>query len=152
MDASGAIVTRLILLHFKVSFLGREEVDLTAKLGNELPGIVNRALAAYRRMKARGLFRQPESGRSMIDQLTRSVDPVAAWLDDCAIIDATGKVRVEDAIWSFEDWLKEHEHRDVSETVFGTRLRSQIPDFDKRRLTPPEEAQNELGTTAASTY
>ena len=95
VDASGAIVTRLILLHFKVSFLGREEVGLTAKLGNELPGIVNRALAAYRRMKARGYFRQPESGRSMIEQLTRSVDPVAAWLDDCAIIDATGKVKVE---------------------------------------------------------
>jgi putative DNA primase/helicase len=48
------LATRFVKLLFMVSFLGREDPDLRAKLGRELPGIAARCLAAYRRLRARG--------------------------------------------------------------------------------------------------
>jgi putative DNA primase/helicase len=41
--------TRFVKVLFGVSFLGREDPDLQAKLGRELPGIAARCLAAYQR-------------------------------------------------------------------------------------------------------
>jgi putative DNA primase/helicase len=61
-DAGGVLASRFIMLDFKQSFFGREDVNLREKLEAELPGIANRCLAAYRRLRERGRFIQPKAG------------------------------------------------------------------------------------------
>ena len=46
--------TRFVKLAFEVSFLGREDNQLSERLLSELPGIAVRCLAAYRRACERG--------------------------------------------------------------------------------------------------
>ena len=61
-DAGGVLAWRFIKLEFKESFWGREDVNLRDQLEAELPGIANRCLAAYRRLRRRGQFLSPKVG------------------------------------------------------------------------------------------
>ena len=60
-DVSGALAGRFILLLLRESFYGREDQDLTSKLLNELPGILNWAIAGWAKLASFGRFRQPTS-------------------------------------------------------------------------------------------
>ena len=53
-DASGALVSRFILLQIKESFYGREDRGLTKKLLTELPGILNWAIEGWARLRCPG--------------------------------------------------------------------------------------------------
>ena len=68
-DSSGALASRFMVLSFKHSFLGREDIALGAKLAAELPGILNWALEGWRRLQQRGHFVQPDS---QVRPLTRT--------------------------------------------------------------------------------
>src|SRR6202023_2117735 len=51
-DASGALANRFIVLMMTKTFIGNEDIELTAKLLRELPGILNWAIEGYRRLRA----------------------------------------------------------------------------------------------------
>ena len=50
-DASGALVSRYILLTMTESFFGREQKDLTEALYMEMPGILNWAIRGLERLR-----------------------------------------------------------------------------------------------------
>lgn len=69
-DPHGALANRFLVLDMgDVNFLGREDRTLKDRLMQELPGIMNWALAGYDRLLAQGHFTQPESTRDVRDQL-----------------------------------------------------------------------------------
>jgi putative DNA primase/helicase len=68
-DASGALVSRLIVLILTESFLGREDQGLTDRLLRELPGILNWSIDGWRRLNARGHFVRPPSALEAVQQL-----------------------------------------------------------------------------------
>ena len=90
-DASGVLVSRFIMLEFKESFYGREDVNLREKLELELPGIANRCLAAHRRLRGRGRFIQPSAGLPLVKKIEEKVDPYTAFMRDCFVADPEGK-------------------------------------------------------------
>lgn len=55
-DASGAMLSRLLVLPFQRSFLGKEDTALIDKLTEELPGIANWAMTGLKRLRAAGQF------------------------------------------------------------------------------------------------
>jgi len=57
-DPSGALERRLIVLKTERSFYGREDIHLTNKLLEELPGILNWAIEGLMRLWKRGHFRK----------------------------------------------------------------------------------------------
>lgn len=64
IDESGALAARYRHIRFVQSFKGREDVDLSAKLSAELPGIANRALAGLERLESnRWRFSIGEKGK-----------------------------------------------------------------------------------------
>lgn len=81
-DAGGVLASRFIMLDFKQSFFGREDVNLREKLEVELPGIANRCLAAYRRLRERGRLIQPKAGLSLVERVEAKVNPYAAFMRD----------------------------------------------------------------------
>jgi putative DNA primase/helicase len=56
LDPSGALARRLIVLWTQKSFVGREDIRLTNRLLEELPGILNWALEGWKRLQERGRF------------------------------------------------------------------------------------------------
>jgi putative DNA primase/helicase len=64
VDASGALAGRMILLRLVRSFYGSEDPGLTERLLAERPGILLWAIEGWRRLRERGHFLQPESGRT----------------------------------------------------------------------------------------
>lgn len=77
-----AVIARLLILPFEVSFLGREDRQLTDKLRAELPGILNWALEGLARVRERGRFPDcPESEEAKIRMLHVS-EPIRGFVED----------------------------------------------------------------------
>ena len=75
-DGSGAFASRLVLVVLTKSFLGKEDPQLTDKLGSELSGILNWGIAGYRRLNERGYFVQPESAREAVEAIELLAAPL----------------------------------------------------------------------------
>src|SRR5260370_26658680 len=68
-DASPALPGRYICLELFNSFFGQEDQDLTERLLAERSGILNLALDALDRLRARGKLLQPKSGEALAEEL-----------------------------------------------------------------------------------
>jgi putative DNA primase/helicase len=79
-DQSGALASQFLVWKFTTSFLGKEDLDLDARLAAELPGILLWAIEGWKRLRARGHFLQPVSGTTLIDQIRDISSPVGAFV------------------------------------------------------------------------
>ena len=69
LEASGALANRFLPVRFGVSFLGREDVGLEARLLHELPDILKWAMQGRARLLARGRFAQSDRRDELIEEL-----------------------------------------------------------------------------------
>lgn len=107
VDASGAIVSRVILLHTTRSFYGHEDHNLTDKLLAELPGILLWAIEGWRRLQERGRFLQPESGRESLGEMDDIASPVAAFMRERCEVKAGAAVAAKELFEAYRTWCKE---------------------------------------------
>jgi putative DNA primase/helicase len=131
MDASGALVSRFIVLTLTKSFYGREDKMLTDRLLRERPKILNWAIAGWDRLARRGCFLQPKSSNQIIEQLEDLGSPVAAFLREQCIVDEHRCVECGRLYLAWVDWCK-HQGRDKPGTAqsFGKDLRATMPGLD----------------------
>jgi putative DNA primase/helicase len=139
-DSSGVLPLRFIKLLFQVSFLGREDVDLRAKLAAELPGIAVRCVRAYRRLLERGRFIQPESGKPLALDVARVSNPYAEFAQDHLVRDPEKSVECGKVFARFVSWAEGRGYKEVIQRTthsnLTTRLRL-LPGFgDLRSLKP----------------
>jgi putative DNA primase/helicase len=140
-DASGALASRLILLRFTRSFYGREDVELCHRLIGELPGILLWAIAGWKRLRTRGWFIQPGSGRELLAAMGDLASPISAFLRDRCVIEPQACVPAAALYEAWRSWCQEH-GRDVvgDEAAFGRHFAC----GDSRVVQEP--APSELGT------
>jgi len=81
-DASLALSGRMVHIHFKQSFFGREDTGLTERLYEEMPGILNWALEGLDRLNKRGRFAEADSSRGIRDEVEEIASPVRAFMVD----------------------------------------------------------------------
>jgi putative DNA primase/helicase len=81
-DESGAVAGRFINWRMRETFVGREDPELTGKLLAERAGIMNLALDALDRLRARGRLLQPESGAEMARNLMTLTSDIVAFVED----------------------------------------------------------------------
>jgi putative DNA primase/helicase len=140
-DSSGAIVSRMLVLRFTRSWLGREDIRLTDRLMTELPGILLWAIEGWRRLRERGYFVQPESGRPLVNDLENLASPVRAFVRECCVVADGVELRSEDAAVQVRElfgrwkcWCEEKGRRGPGdEQMFGRDLRSVVPFLEVRR-------------------
>jgi putative DNA primase/helicase len=127
-DASGAIASRFIILRLVNSFYGREDKTLTDRLLTELPGILNWALAGWRRLKTRGHFVQPASAAQAVQEMEDLSSPIGAFLRDRCLIGPQCTVEPAKLFEAWNEWCKS-QGRDHPGTVqtFGRDLRAAVP-------------------------
>lgn len=79
-DGATALFGRFVTLHFKQSFLGREDTGLSDQLLSELSGILQRVLAARARLYSRGHFITPASSATAVRDLKSAVSGINDWI------------------------------------------------------------------------
>jgi putative DNA primase/helicase len=128
-DSSGAFASRLVVIVFIKSFLGKEDRTLTEKLARELSGILNWAIKGYRRLNKRGHFIQPKSGFEAIEEIQNLGSPVKAFVRDCCKVGPVLSVSINDLFEAYKDWCEMEEGRKNpgNKEWFGRNLRSAVP-------------------------
>jgi putative DNA primase/helicase len=101
-DASHAFFARWIVIPFERTFEGAEQVprrELDARLQDpgELSGVLNKALAALPRVRARG-FTESVSMQEAWAEFRQTTDPLAVWLDRATISGPDAYVTKDDLI------------------------------------------------------
>lgn len=87
-----ALATRLIILPFMVSFVGREDRALTDKLLVELPGILNWALDGLARLRERGRFDEPEASLQAKTRMLYQSDPVRGFIEERCTVEPSAEI------------------------------------------------------------
>ena len=127
-DASGAFVSRFVVLTTRVSFLGREDHDLRDKLTAELPGILLWAIEGWRRLNERGRFVQPDSAAEILNMFANVSSPIKAFVNDVCVLDP-GVSCGKDAM--FEAWRRWSEEQGrgsfMTKDQFCAQLYAAVP-------------------------
>jgi P4 family phage/plasmid primase-like protien len=132
-DASGAIASRFITLATSDSFLGREDPGLTKKLLGELPAIFRWALDGRDRLMARGYFRQPDSGRDVLDELEEAGSPIGAFVADMCVLEVGAVTAFDDLFEAWKGWCAVRGHQPGSSSSFGRKLSAGFPKLSTSR-------------------
>lgn len=134
-DASGALITRVILLRLTRSFTGKEDRGLLLRLLGELPGVLNWAIHGLKGLNARGHFQQPESGRELLEDLDELASPITSFVRDRCIVGPEFSVPIGALFSEWKSWCETHgrDHPGTCE-AFGKDLRAAVPTL--RRTKP----------------
>ena len=132
-DNSGAIASRFIILEFRVSFLGREDLALEGRLLRELPAILNWAVAGWRRLEERGHFVNASGASARL--LGELASPIKAFLEDRCEIGAAFSVAKKELFAAWVHWCEDNgrEHPG-NEATFGRDLHAAAPDITAERV------------------
>ncbi|MCC7293573.1 MAG: hypothetical protein IT449_16070 [Phycisphaerales bacterium] len=127
-DVSGALASRFIMLCLTKSWYGREDHELTDRLLEELPGILNWSIAGWRRLNERGHFVQPESSAEALQELEDLSSPIRAFVRQRCEIGPGLQVEVESLYGAWQDYCG-NTGRDRTGTIqsFGRDLRAAYP-------------------------
>lgn len=121
-DASGVIVSRFVAVNFQQSFEGREDPHLERALLAELPGIVNRALTGLKRLRERGRFEQPDTGRELLEQMDENTGTVRSFVRDLCEVGPEHQVETDLLYSEFREWCRKHGHQVMAANTFGSDL------------------------------
>lgn len=135
-DASAAIAGRFVALLLTRSWLGKEDTGLEPELHAELTGILNWALDGLARLGEYNRFTRPASTDEAIIALQDLASPVAAFIRDRCITDATDEVAVDDLYAAWKSWAEENGQRQTTKQTFGRDLRAVVP---RVRVVRPRE-------------
>jgi putative DNA primase/helicase len=127
-DASGAIVNRCIMLQMTQSWLDREDTRLTAKLAEEMPGIMNWALAGLARVVARNSISESDTSATARDILNDNSSPISSFVRDCCYRE--GEVVVDEVWHAWRTWCAENGHKESSKGTLGRDLHAIIPSLE----------------------
>jgi putative DNA primase/helicase len=139
LDASGAFASRLLILRFTHSWYDREDTTLTSKLLRELPSILKWAIDGWKRLRARGHFVQPQSGRDLVDEMADLSSPISAFVRDKCRIGPGGRVEHKLLFEAWKEWCQEQgrDHPGDAAT-FGRNLRAAVPGIGQSRPRGPD--------------
>lgn len=127
-----AVLGKVLVLHFRNSFLGKEDLGLEGKLWAERAGICRRLMEAARRLEAETETEKrwvmPESGKAVLREWATMSNPMDAFLGEFfvrkekAVVDM-GTVRAMRVRWEREkDRLLKWEGKRVSDNQLAVRL------------------------------
>ena len=132
-DASGALAARLLAIKFTVSFRGRENIELSQQLEEELSGIFNKVLTASHRLSDRGEFTQPESGEELLERVRCTGSPVQEFVAEECLIGAEQTFSKE-SIWDkWNKWCEDNGMRTINSAQFYNMLYSAFPQITQER-------------------
>jgi len=141
-DASAAIVGRIVLLMLSRSWLGKEDHGLEVALLDEMPGILNWALAGLHRLTVtnRNTFTRVSTADEAIAAMRDLASPVAAFARErCEIGKPEFEIEVEHLYVDHKNWAENNGHPKPTKQVFARDLRAAFPAIRMKRPRTDEE-------------
>jgi len=136
IDASSALAGRFLILRLSESFYGREDVDLSHKLLQYLPGILNWAIAGWRRLNDRGRFVQPASTSDAVREMEELASPVLAFVRDQCVVGPDERASLDDLYRAWKTWCEDEGRESPGPKIlFGRNLLAAMPHVRSRRGT-----------------
>lgn len=134
-DRSGALGGRMVYVKFDQSFYGREDIGLTEKLLEELPGILNWALNGLDRLDRRGRFTEPASGQAEADSVRRLSDPIGAFIEDWCEVGPDESISLDHLYLKYRNWCESEGRTKDSTTkeIFSRDLRGKVEGLTVKR-------------------
>jgi putative DNA primase/helicase len=126
-DASGAIANRFVMLLLSKSWLGKEDIELEARIRARLPGVLNHALMGLAQLERKGRFTQPQSSQEAVIALLDLVSPVRGFVRDCCELKPDYEVEISTLYKAYRTWADENGHPRIAKTTFGKNLRAVLP-------------------------
>jgi putative DNA primase/helicase len=140
-DNADALASRLLILPFRNSFLGREDRQREAKLRTEASGILNWALAGLRRLRKQSRFTIPKASEDALVEFERHTSPVKAFIGDRCELGANYTV-ARDTLWTaWREWADSCGQKQGTKSLLGVRLRSLLPDVGRSQ---PRDGESRL--------
>jgi len=127
-DTSGALPGRMILLRLTRSWFGKEDTELTERLLAELPGILLWSIEGWRRLRDRGHFLQPDTGKELVGELADLASPVGAFVRERCQVGPGCQIERSALFDAWKQWceMQGREHPGDAAT-FGRNLRAVFP-------------------------
>jgi putative DNA primase/helicase len=131
---TGAMATRLLIIPFDVSFVGREDRNLRQKLEAELPGILNWALDGLDRLRMCGEFCEPEDSRVAKHRLIYQSDPLHGFIEERCTLEAGAGTDKAVLYSAFIRYCEEMNARVPPMNIFSERLMQSVSTiYDSKR-------------------
>lgn len=138
-----AALDRLLMVKFDQEFTeknGKQDPFLFEKLLPELPGIMNLAIAGYKRLKARGQFIRSKKSEDQTHQLLEDNDTVLGFFNECLKVeefeenDFSGEFQA--VIYrAYKNWCLENGYKSNGANKFWSRIRERYIFDTKKRIT-----------------
>jgi len=127
-----AIAARLVMLPFDVSFLGREDRDLTkkdgtGKLQQELPGILNWALNGLDRLRERGRIAEPDESVQAKFRMLYASEPVRGFVEEQCTLDPNAGTDKAVLYPRYVEYCRTTGVHPIAANKFAERLHSLYP-------------------------
>tara|TARA_B100000902_G_C27314181_1_gene920228 strand:- start:1004 stop:3370 length:2367 start_codon:yes stop_codon:yes gene_type:complete len=107
IDASGALVNRMLVFPFRTSFAGRENFGLKKKLLSEVSGVAQWALEGLRRLRANGRFTEASTGIAERENIKEEMNPIARFIDNVCVVDANAFVSTDRLYDTYLLWCRQ---------------------------------------------
>lgn len=129
-DSAAALPTRLIVLQFAESFVGREDATLHKRLIAELPGILAWAVEGYRMLLAAGKFPENDATADAVEEAREIGSPTLAFLNECVDVTLSDDDVIDLPMLyeSYTEWCRRNGHKGASQGI----MRKQILDLNPR--------------------
>ena len=118
-----AMWSRVRLVPFEVSFLGREDLELADKLEAELSGILNWAIQGCLDWQRTGL-RPPAKVQAATQAYRDEMDVFGPFIAECCVVHRTTEVRASDLWAAYRTWCDANGVKEQTQTKFGKYLNS----------------------------
>lgn len=125
-DDSGAMANRLLILPFNISFLGREDITLEARLMKELPGICNWAIEGLQRLRTNGRFTEPSASIVERQEIMDQQAPLMAYVRDCCELVGDGVTHTEELYMRYKMWKTQEGGAAMTKTAFSRAFKSML--------------------------
>lgn len=116
-----AIWSRIKLVPFDVSFLGREDRTLKVVLQDELPGILAWAVEGCLRWQEDGLD-FPESVTIATEEYRVESDSIGRFVDEHCVVGEFAQAKARNLYAAYRQWAEGAGEHPMTETAFGRRL------------------------------
>lgn len=134
-DASGAAVARMLSLQMKISWLNCEDTKLKSKISPELPSILLWAADGYQSLTKRGFFKQPTTGRQLINDAIELASPIQMFAADRCTIDPDAKIVTTDLYKEWKSWCEENGRKEPGTIqTFSANLRAAFAGITTRQI------------------
>lgn len=137
IDASGALVNRMLVFPFNISFAGRENPNLREELLAEVSGIAQWALEGLQRLRRQKRFTEAAAGVAEKENIREDMNPLGRFIEDVCVVEAGEFVEGDRLYDTYLLWCKQHKiHSPLSQNKLTRLLKAtDLPiQQDRRRV------------------